>query len=627
MKQTVQHDAAHAQAIAEPARSRPARQSVTAPGRHMVQLAARINDGSRTLTQVKDGIQHSSRVQRLMGLAAEINQAAPAQLQGVPVNNDAELEREADVMGKKAMQKKDVPEKTFDAPVVPAQLEGNDSSPPKRTGLPEQLMSGVECLSGVSLDNVRVHYNSAKPAQLNALGHTQVNTSNSVLQAKFVQLSEARIIHIRAEAEKRGEDLETDYLQGLVEKESDQVWGEHGKDNPELFIPIARIVAAAAYRDISKGIEKKTWIYAPVENLAGVEDQSSDHVLNYVNTGVKLYTDDQSDPFTVQDIVDWLGKNKASFSENTIAAIHNDVVFSALTGGRPLEDDGGGYGNVEFRFKAVTGQVYVDQSDAEAIKQFQTYKNLTVYPVPKRKLAWWQEEYKNKKLPYAAERIGPSYLYIETSLIDLFGDALLPEPEGFKNPHIEQKTTAPNQAAALAAPLATPKKREKTYTGGAIRGSRGAGQKQAMGNYSAKDYVKLHNSDAAEKKSWEWLHIQGSKLGGPNRPENLVAGTAEANTQMIPYEKAIYKLSRLSARANPVKIEWEASVQDDSNGQKTHIGNQIQINATFPQGAPADIESESPAKLASQFPVTVNAIQGATFTKLDRDTLESRTKK
>jgi hypothetical protein len=42
-----------------------------------------------------------------------------------------------------------------------------------RTGLPDGLKSGVESLSGVSLDNVSVHYNSAKPAQLNAHAYTQ----------------------------------------------------------------------------------------------------------------------------------------------------------------------------------------------------------------------------------------------------------------------------------------------------------------------------------------------------------------------------------------------------------------------------------------------------------------------
>ncbi len=43
----------------------------------------------------------------------------------------------------------------------------------KDTGLPEPLKSGVEALSGVSLDGVKVHYNSSQPAQLNASGYAQ----------------------------------------------------------------------------------------------------------------------------------------------------------------------------------------------------------------------------------------------------------------------------------------------------------------------------------------------------------------------------------------------------------------------------------------------------------------------
>jgi len=41
------------------------------------------------------------------------------------------------------------------------------------TGLPDQLKSGIESLSGLSMDHVRVHYNSAQPAQLNALAYAQ----------------------------------------------------------------------------------------------------------------------------------------------------------------------------------------------------------------------------------------------------------------------------------------------------------------------------------------------------------------------------------------------------------------------------------------------------------------------
>lgn len=42
-----------------------------------------------------------------------------------------------------------------------------------KTGLLNTLKAGVERLSGYSLDNVRVHYNSPKPAQLQALAYTQ----------------------------------------------------------------------------------------------------------------------------------------------------------------------------------------------------------------------------------------------------------------------------------------------------------------------------------------------------------------------------------------------------------------------------------------------------------------------
>lgn len=41
------------------------------------------------------------------------------------------------------------------------------------TGLPDQLKSGIESLSGYSMDDVKVHYNSSKPAALQALAFAQ----------------------------------------------------------------------------------------------------------------------------------------------------------------------------------------------------------------------------------------------------------------------------------------------------------------------------------------------------------------------------------------------------------------------------------------------------------------------
>jgi GNAT superfamily N-acetyltransferase len=44
---------------------------------------------------------------------------------------------------------------------------------PNRTGLPDRLKAGIEALSGFAMDDVRVHYNSAKPAAVQALAYTQ----------------------------------------------------------------------------------------------------------------------------------------------------------------------------------------------------------------------------------------------------------------------------------------------------------------------------------------------------------------------------------------------------------------------------------------------------------------------
>ncbi len=41
------------------------------------------------------------------------------------------------------------------------------------TGLPDRLKDRIESLSGMSLDDVKVHYNSSNPAQLQALAYTQ----------------------------------------------------------------------------------------------------------------------------------------------------------------------------------------------------------------------------------------------------------------------------------------------------------------------------------------------------------------------------------------------------------------------------------------------------------------------
>lgn len=46
---------------------------------------------------------------------------------------------------------------------------------PNNTGMPDNLKSGIENLSGMDMSDVKVHYNSPQPAQLNALAYAQGN--------------------------------------------------------------------------------------------------------------------------------------------------------------------------------------------------------------------------------------------------------------------------------------------------------------------------------------------------------------------------------------------------------------------------------------------------------------------
>lgn len=53
------------------------------------------------------------------------------------------------------------------------QRKSDGGTQPNNTGLPDNVKSGIENRSGMSLDSVKVHYNSSKPAQIQALAYTQ----------------------------------------------------------------------------------------------------------------------------------------------------------------------------------------------------------------------------------------------------------------------------------------------------------------------------------------------------------------------------------------------------------------------------------------------------------------------
>lgn len=63
----------------------------------------------------------------------------------------------------------------MEAQLLKQKAEGAEVQKPNLTGIPTQMKLNFERRSGLSFDDVRVHYNSDKPAQLGALAYTQGN--------------------------------------------------------------------------------------------------------------------------------------------------------------------------------------------------------------------------------------------------------------------------------------------------------------------------------------------------------------------------------------------------------------------------------------------------------------------
>lgn len=102
------------------------------------------------------------------------------------------------------------------------------------------------------------------------------------------------------------------------------------------------------------------------------------------------------------------------------------------------------------------------------------------------------------------------------------------------------------------------------YDSSTTKGDESKSRDSVMGD-SARNYAaSAYGPKWANARKWEWLHIRAHSLGGDNAIGNLVAGTFDANTKMIPYEQTVHKLSQTATSANNVKVTWEVDVYPDS---------------------------------------------------------------
>ncbi|WP_141325141.1 DUF4157 domain-containing protein [Myxococcus sp. AB025B] len=163
-----------------------------------------------------------------------------------------------------------------------AQTLQRRASPRNDTGLPDSLKSGVESLSGMSLDDVRVHYNSSAPAQLQALAYTQGSDIHVAPgQEKHLAHEAWHVVQqkqgrVRPTAELRGAALNDD--SGL-EHEADAMSARAARLPAESSHDVATAQLKAAPSTGSSGAS------LPIQRVAVQLGASAAGRINQVNVG------------------------------------------------------------------------------------------------------------------------------------------------------------------------------------------------------------------------------------------------------------------------------------------------------------------------------------------------------
>lgn len=100
------------------------------------------------------------------------------------------------------------------------QLKSNNSS------IPNELKSGVENVTGVSMDDVKVHYNSSEPAKVNAHAYAQGNEvhlgagQEKHLPHELGHVAQQKMMDIKPDSKLNGQLINTDEK---LEKEADSI--------------------------------------------------------------------------------------------------------------------------------------------------------------------------------------------------------------------------------------------------------------------------------------------------------------------------------------------------------------------------------------------------------------------
>jgi hypothetical protein len=137
------------------------------------------------------------------------------------------------------------------------------------TGLPDHLKSGIENLSGHSMDDVKVHYNSAKPAQLNA---------HAYAQGTDIHLASGQEKHLPHEAwhvvqQKQGRVKPTLQMKGKVNVNDDSGLEKEADVMGAKALQLKQTMPSE--KKIKKGLSKSnTTLQKKIQNVSGVFEKT-----------------------------------------------------------------------------------------------------------------------------------------------------------------------------------------------------------------------------------------------------------------------------------------------------------------------------------------------------------------
>jgi|GEM_PF-3585265 len=461
------------------------------------------------------------------------------------------------------------------------------------TGLPDALKAGVEALSGLSLDDVRVHYNSAKPGEVAALAYAQGSEIHvapgeerhlpheawHIVQQKQGRVRATRRVEseainddaqLEAEADVMGRHAtaqEGETLQDSGVMPAASRAGEHPGVMQRVVAPVieaskeTRARADRASIKLYEQVHADTSVYGAINWYGRAEELTVllDAIQEHLETAEAKADEKAALTSTLRDVDAWIEQG------NELVRRHDENKIAFLTENRPPGRAAPSEAQSKYE-TAMTSMATLCTRFGEKLAELQKRYKLSEGGFSAVGRATHVDDVEFVKSEPSARHTTKDNLFMQG--VRLNGQAVTSRFHVFKPRKASASVTLAyyfdgkpidsslppqtrqeylGEMQKLAGPQVTQRVLNLTRFAAA---DRGPGQSAAMKGTNANAYAMLTDTPGHAASRWEWLHIRGASLGGATTSENLVLGTRDCNTHMMPFEANLRQLAGI-AKSNP----------------------------------------------------------------------------